>query len=369
MKHDVRLRPLLSSGEPQLYARALEDVARDVVLLALTGTDPQAYPALLGYPEEYSPPSPPDPPPDPTPDPDPAPTGEYTGSTKKEAMLKAILGTCRPCCGSGSGAGSGTQFCGCTICCTLDGTIEMGDGGTGYDAGIDFTMTCNNTFTTSSYISCFNEDTEDTYCYVVTTTYAGGSGTGLSFSFGAFSGTYDWQTTVWVSDAITIDGESYRVYFTVTSYDVTYVTPAPSTSQLCAWEWGIQRLYTPPVEDCCGTQWGTVYSIASGSSNFSAVKYTTTADPDLDSPCIDGYYENGGESCGAPAWCDPVPPGYVAAATGNDLDNSFFNDCVNDGMPIMVTHASMFCPFPAGTCPTDPSAAIKCFRITFADNC
>lgn len=50
MNHDVRLRPLLPSNDPQLYARILEDVASDVVLQALYGTDPQAYPRLIDYP-------------------------------------------------------------------------------------------------------------------------------------------------------------------------------------------------------------------------------------------------------------------------------------------------------------------------------
>lgn len=127
MNHDVRLLPLLPSGEPQLFARVLEDVARDVVLRALTGTDPQAYPALLDYPEAYSPPDPPvdPPPPDPTPDPVPE-GGPWFANSKSAAIAKAILGTCRPCgCGSGvgSGSGSGSGGDGLPNCCGDQGPL------------------------------------------------------------------------------------------------------------------------------------------------------------------------------------------------------------------------------------------------------
>lgn len=259
-------------------------------------------------------------------------------------------------------------FCECDICCTLDGTIEMGDGGTGYETGIDFTMTCERTYTTATYTSCYNEDTDDTYCYVVTTTYEGGSGTGESFSFGGFTGTYDWRTVVWVSDAFDIDGDSYRVFLVVTTYDITYVTPAPSTDQQCAWAWGIQRLYTPPPESdfCpCGGNWGTVYSASSGGTNFSAVRLVTTTDHAGD-PCAEGYVENGNGECGAPAWCT-TPPGYVAFGEGNGFDNSWFTDCTEGGQILLVA-AVMFCVFPAGTCPGD-GTSVKCFRLTIADNC
>lgn len=157
MKHDVRLLPLLPSGEPQLFARVLEDVARDVVLRALTGTDPQAYPALLDYPEAYSPPPDPDPSPEQearkaTGEPD-APASLAAAATKAPLLVQDPLGLlpgnpalwpeelkqaiARCCCGDEGSSSTPTTPVYPTACCadipetitvTLSGTLSGIDG-------------------------------------------------------------------------------------------------------------------------------------------------------------------------------------------------------------------------------------------------
>lgn len=262
--------------------------------------------------------------------------------------------------------GDDPMGCGdCSICCTLDGTLELGDGGTGYSAGVDFTLTCGGSFTASTYVSCLNDEIEDdTYCYEITTTYTGGSGFNIPYDFGGgVTGEYDWVTEVWVSDSFTAGGMTLRVWFVATQYTVRQATPTVSNFNQCTNSWGIQYFQEAVEFDCCADRWVNAYTfVHSGGVGFAGVKLNSSSDAP-ESPCNEGYSENGGGVCGAFNLCT-TPGGMIAQQISTE------DGLICDGSPFTILFEYMYCTASGGTCVSgDTSTYTKCFRLTIADNC
>jgi len=411
VKHDVRLRPLLPSGEPQLFARVLEDVARDVVLRAISGSDPVEYPALLDYAEEYVPPAPP-----------PAPTGLTLD--KPYLALRASLsgdavvflpreGICdgivldTPYIGLRAGVSGDAvvfllsdqqltpagnlildkpyialraavdgdalvylvngQTCGepynpeicegCVICCTLDGTVEIGDG-TGWEAAVDVTLTCGGQVPFTTCYSCTLDETPEESIQVNYENYWRGKTT-LAVPFdegGAGSGTYDYYSEVWSSPTFIIDGITYQLHFFAAQVDRHRVLPTPSESTACG-SGAVLKRYNE-YEDSPGlNQWQTV--IGSGPDTLVVMGFSGTdlfeleLNPTYDpGPCPPGYSEAGGD-CVDEEVCTIEPPGYTVSSSGS---SALCDE--EDGTYYIIEKTFI------GGGPT-----INCARFSIADNC
>jgi hypothetical protein len=394
VKQDVRLRPLLPSGEPQLFARVLEDVARDIVLRSVSGADPAQYPSLLRYSDLYTPPAPP-------PDPPGLTLGKpylalrsalqdgklvylpregfcdgivlntpYVGlraATHDGKLVYLIsdqklaaddtLTLDKPYIGLRAATHDGKlvylvkggdcnettgpiRFCGCDVCCTLEGTVQLPTTAdpTVWSDPIDVTLTCGATFEVwNGEYYCVNDEVEDDSVLVDQgiTTYSGKSGTYYDAMIPA---TVSYRTEIWSSEEFSYEGTTYKLLYIATSFDwvdddVEYYSCQSSIvlQVLTDKGWCISAIAT-------GIPSG--YDV-SGLPDPDYITAVVTGDPE--SECPPGYSYNGGDgSCG----------GYGLLTTYPTQDEEFNFIC-----PVVYDVEVIYAP------------STKIFKVMLADLC
>lgn len=253
-------------------------------------------------------------------------------------------------------------FCGCTICCTLEATVQfpttLDDPAPGWGTAVDTTLSCDGSFTISNFHYCLLvEIPEDpAICVQHDSTWSGGAG---SYVVGDL--TYNWLTNVWVSPiesggpsgipgnhtfagSITFTG-NFRVYFAATEYTITEEGEDDLTC--CAYEWGVLVEYDFDEEQSCsGTGWGfwdsQAFSFGVGVDSCPAVHWVQSECEEIANLCCpEGYYNN-----------DPDTSylGRVCERTADDGEGCIF-DLVEGQLVITNTSSP------------------NCLRINIADMC
>jgi hypothetical protein len=247
--------------------------------------------------------------------------------------------------------------CECSICCTLDATIELGDG-TAWDTPVDVTLTCGGQIPFTTCYSCLNDEIEDDTILVVYENYIRGTTqTAVPFSgpgpWGlAGSGTYDSVSEVWSSPEFEIDGATYQLHFWALEIFAQQTSPTVQEGTICYHGFTLKRYYEPPD---FSPYWGTIHDwddtggAAAFASPFFEFEYNPVYDP---GPCPEGYSENGGDCVDSPA-CDAPPPGYSLAGS---TDSAF---CDEEDGTYIISSAEFF----------NGGPTLKCARVSIFDNC
>lgn len=242
-------------------------------------------------------------------------------------------------------------FCECTICCTLDGTVEIGNGSSWFTA-VDVTLTCGGQVPFTTCYSCYNEGTDDTILVNYENYWRGKTTLDVPFDEGpAGSGTYDYYSEVWSSEEFTVDGETYQLHFFAVQVDRHRVLPSPVDETTCGYGWVLKKY------DVAQTQWITIMGAGPESApagmageTYFELETNPPYDPDM---CPPDYVENGGDCVDPGALCNTAPPGYIASSSGS----SAYCD-PNDGTYLIVEQKF-----------TGGGPDINCARFSIFDNC
>lgn len=246
-------------------------------------------------------------------------------------------------------------FCDCTICCTLDGTVEIGNGASWYSP-VDVTLTCGGQVPFTTCYSCLNDEIEDDTIAVNYENYWRGKTTlGVPFDEGAAgSGTYDYYSEVWSSETFVVNSETYQLHFFAVQRDRHRVLPTPAESTTCGYGYVLKKY----LVDLYGqSQWITIIGgdpstlpIGYSGETYFELELNPVYDP---GPCPPGYSENGGDCVDPGPTCNTPPPGYSATGT----ESSAYCD-PDDGTYLIVEQK-----FTLG------GPDINCARFSIFDNC
>lgn len=243
----------------------------------------------------------------------------------------------------------------CPICCTLDATVEIGDGAS-WGTPVDTTLTCGGQVPFTTCYACTLDAAPEEAILVNYENYWRGKTTlGVPFDEGvAGSGTYDFYSEVWSSPEFDIDGVTYQQHFFAARVDRHRVLPTPSESTACSFGACLKKQveYTPGL-----FQWQTVIGSnpneitvgVHGGTDLFELELNPTYSPD---PCPPDYSEAGGD-CVDEEVCATAPPGYTPSGFGS----SAFCD-PEDGTYVIAEKV-----FIGG------GPELKCARFSIFDNC
>lgn len=209
---------------------------------------------------------------------------------------------------------------GCEICCTLDATVEIGDG-TSWLTGVDVALTCGGQVPfTTCYICTDDETPEENPILVNYENYWRGKTTlDVPFDEGvAGSGTYDFYSEIWSSPTFEIDEETYQLHFFAARVDRHRVLPTPSESTACSYGAVLKKQSlvigsSEAWQTVIGSGPDTMVVMGFGGTDLFELELNPTYDPD---PCPPGYSEAGGD-CVDEEVCSIEPPGYTASGSGS----------------------------------------------------
>lgn len=280
-------------------------------------------------------------------------------------------------CKEGCAGDAPFTACDCTICCTLDATVQVASAGdpTVWTDPVDVTLTCGGALTVISCYSCCSDTVEDECVQIVVEqTWSDRDTTGSPEPWGPFGG-YEGTSTIrsqtWSSGEFEIEGKTYRLFFRAWEETVHQTAPTEYDYVQCNADWILQR-WEPPVPDSTPGLWQTMIasnSYGGGGGGSYAVPFDYSDDnPYSETSCPEGFHEAGGE-CPEVIVC-----GFHPAYTGDPLlsvrtTSSALCD-EEDGTYVM--DEAMIClgtaPYP--TCSSaDESTYLKCAKILIADNC
>lgn len=246
-------------------------------------------------------------------------------------------------------------FCECEICCTLDATVEIGDG-TGWLTAVDTTLTCGGQVPFTTCYACTLDETPEEAILVNYENYWRGKTTlDVPFDEGvAGSGTYDFYSEIWSSPTFEIDEETYQLHFFAARVDRHRVLPTPSESTACSYGAVLKKQSlvigsSEAWQTVIGSGPDTMVVMGFGGTDLFELELNPTYDPD---PCPPGYSEAGGD-CVDEEFCTIEPPGYTPSSSGS----SALCDA-EDGTYYIIERVF-----------TGGGPELKCARFSIFDNC
>lgn len=270
------------------------------------------------------------------------------GLTRKEQIEAAALIACNPC----QVCKGKVPMCSCTICCTLDVTVQFPGGDP-----IDITLTCGRTFDITNYVDCrLTETPEEHICKKFSMTESGGTG-----SYASGGGTVFWKTVIWLSDEETSSSLTgitsaiwagdlaltgkFKVFFAATQY--TLKVEGEDDVIGCCYQYGVIVEYAFTGETpYCGSDLSWGYYHRGSLEALCVVMYTETAND-----CPDPAF---------PSFC--CPPGYE-----DDTPNTSFLQIACTPGTVSQTLTGCIAGEPGAMALTETVPG--CLTITIADNC